>query len=228
VTEAPADTPSNRAALGLVLIVVGLVFALSGSDEMPTKSLSRWWPLLLLGVGAVKMRQPREDGQRAAGVAFLLFGGLFQFASVLTSGSTWTLLMVGIGVFLVWRGVHGPAARDAATLSESPYLSDMVLIGYVKRSHPSPNLRGGAVTVVMGGLELDLRKAVLAGGTAYLDVVAVWGGIDIKVPPGWAIDGRVVPVMGAFENKVDSSLSSGSPRLVVRGHAIMGAVLIGP
>jgi len=32
--------------------------------------------------------------------------------------------------------------------------------------------------------------------------------------------------MGAFENKVDSMSSSGGPRLVVRGHAIMGAVAI--
>jgi hypothetical protein len=33
--------------------------------------------------------------------------------------------------------------------------------------------------------------------------------------------------MGAFENKVDSLAASGGPRLVVRGHAVMGAVVIG-
>jgi hypothetical protein len=33
--------------------------------------------------------------------------------------------------------------------------------------------------------------------------------------------------MGAFENKVDSPSAPGGPRLVVRGHAIMGAVVIG-
>ena len=79
----------------------------------------------------------------------------------------------------------------------------------------------------MGGVELDLRKAVLTGGTAYVDVVAFWGGIEIKVPADWTVDARVVPVMGAFENKVDSMSASGGPRLVVRGHAIMGAVAIG-
>jgi hypothetical protein len=83
------------------------------------------------------------------------------------------------------------------------------------------------VTVVVGGIELDLRKAVLAGGTAYVDVVAFWGGVEIKVPAGWVVDARVIPVLGGFENKVDAPSTSSGPRLVVRGHAIMGAVVIG-
>jgi hypothetical protein len=33
--------------------------------------------------------------------------------------------------------------------------------------------------------------------------------------------------MGAFENKVDSPPVSGGPHLVLRGHAIMGAVIVG-
>jgi hypothetical protein len=60
-----------------------------------------------------------------------------------------------------------------------------------------------------------------------MDVVALWGGIEIKVPAGWTVDARVIPMMGAFENKVDSLAPAGGPRLVVRGHAIMGAVVIG-
>jgi predicted membrane protein len=221
-----AGTARSRTALGLVLIAVGLVFTLDSAGVLRTDGLARWWPLLLIGVGIVKVRQPREDGQRAAGVAFLLLGGLLQLTSILTFGSSWTLLLVGVGLFLLWQGVEGPRA-EAATVSESPYLSDMALIGYLKRSHQSADFRGGSITAVMGGVELDLRKAVLTSGTAYVDVVAFWGGIEIKVPAGWTVDARVVPVMGAFENKVDSPSVSGGPRLVLRGHAIMGAVVIG-
>jgi hypothetical protein len=41
------------------------------------------------------------------------------------------------------------------------------------------------------------------------------------------VDARVVPVMGAFENKVAPVCKPGAPRLIVRGHAVMGAVVIG-
>jgi predicted membrane protein len=216
----------NRTALGLVLIAVGVVLTLDSAGVLRTDGIGRWWPLLLIGVGIVKVRQPREDGQRAAGVAFLLLGGLFLLTSILTVGGSWALLMVAFGSFLLWQGIEGPRP-ETVVLSASPYLSDMALIGYLKRRHPAVDFRGGFVTAVMGGVELDLRKAVLTSGTAYVDVVAFWGGIEIKVPAAWTVDANVIPVMGAFENKVDSLAASGGPRLVVRGHAIMGAVVIG-
>jgi predicted membrane protein len=221
-----AGTPRSRTALALVLISVGLIFTLDNAGVLGPGGGGRWWPLFLIGVGIVKVRQPREDGQRAAGMAFLLLGGLFLLTSILASGSSWSLLMVAFGVFLLRQGVEGPRV-EAVAVSNSPYLEDMALIGYLKRSHYSVDFRGGSVTAVMGGVELDLRKAALTSGTAYLDVVAFWGGIEIKVPTGWTVDARVVPVMGAFENKVDSLSVAGGPRLVVRGYAIMGAVAIG-
>ena len=223
-TASSAKTARNRTSLGLVLIAVGLVLTLDSAGILRTDGLGRWWPLLLIGIGIVKVRQPREYGQRAAGVALLLLGGLFLFTSVLAVRSAWPLLVVAFGVFLFLQGVEGPP-KDSVAVSD--YLSDMALIGYLKRSHHSADFRGGSVTAVMGGVELDLRKASLTSGTAYLDVVAFWGGIEIKVPSSWTVDARVVPLMGAFENKVDSLAGSGGPRLVVRGHAVMGAVVIG-
>jgi hypothetical protein len=222
-SSAPATT-RNRKTVGLVLIMLGLVLTLDSAGLLRTEGLGRWWPLLLIGIGLVKAKQPREDGQRAAGVAFLMLGSLFLLTSILAVTS-WTLLLIASGVFLLWQGIEGSPAAGVV-VSESPYLSDMALIGYVRRSHLSDSFRGGSVTAVMSGVEIDLRKASLASGSAAIDVVAFWGGIEIKVPAGWAVDGRVVAVMGAFENKVDSPVTAGAPRLVVRGHAIMGAVVI--
>ena len=219
-----AATARSRTTLGLVLIAVGVVFTLDSAGLL--RNGGRWWPLLLIGIGIVKVRQPRESGQRAAGVAFLLLGGLFQLTSILTFTSFWTLLMIGFGAFLLWQAAQGPQA-EATAISDLPYLADMTLIGHVKRSQYSSDFRGGDITAVMGGIELDLRKAVLSTGSAFIDVVAFWGGVEIKVPREWTVDARIVPIMGAFENKVDPVSTPGAPRLVVRGHAIMGAVVIG-
>jgi len=245
-----AASTRQRTTLGLVLIAVGLLFALANAGVLYMEGLGRWWPLLLIGIGVVKVRQPREDGQRAAGVAFLLLGGLFQSTAVLTLASSWTLLMIGFGAFLLWQAFAEPPRPDAA-VSQSPYLAEMALIGLVKRAQHSSAFRGGSLTAVMGGIELDLRKTVLSGGTAYIDIVAFWGGVVLKVPGEWSVDAHIVPIMGAFENKVeplpatrepgvtlrDSGLvvveaprgvpAADAPRLVVRGYAIMGAVVIG-
>jgi hypothetical protein len=40
------------------------------------------------------------------------------------------------------------------------------------------------------------------------------------------VDGRVVPIVGGFENKTHSLESDNGQKLVVRGYAVMGAVVI--
>src|SRR5262250_1654078 len=118
-----AASTRQRTTLGLVLIAVGLLFALANAGVLYMEGLGRWWPLLLIGAGFVKVRQPREDGQRAAGVAFLMLGGVLQLTSILAVSSSWPLLMVALGAFLLWRGVDRPA--PTAVVSQSPWVSDM-------------------------------------------------------------------------------------------------------
>lgn len=221
--DSPADVTHSRSLLGLVLVVVGSVLALDSAGILHSAGLGTWWPLLLIGAGFVKVRQPREDGQRALGVAFLMLGGLLQLTSVLAVRSSWPLLMIAVGTFLIWRSLDRPARAVAE--SDSPWVSDMTLLGYLRRSHRSAELRGGSVTAVMGVLELDLREARLVDG-APLDVVAFWGGVEIRVPEGWVVDARVVPVMGAFQSRPAALLPSSGPRLVLRGQAVMGAVVV--
>lgn len=224
----PASTgPKGRLALGMVLIGLGLLLTLAQAGILRIEGLGRFWPLLLIGIGLVKVRQPMADGQRAVGVALLFAGGLFQLISVLSWGRAWPLVFVVAGGFLLWQAVDRPAAPEAPAPS-SPYLSELALIGATKRSLRLPDLRGGYITAVMGGVELDLRRCRIGAAPAILDVVAVWGGIDLKLPPDWSVEGRVVPLMGGFEDKTQPLVGAeDAPRLVVRGYAVMGAVLIG-
>jgi hypothetical protein len=217
--------PKGRLALGVALIAIGLVLTLDQAGILNTQGLGRWWPLFLIGIGYVKFRQPPEDGQRALGAALLFLGGVFQFLSILAMGSAWPLIMIGVGVFLLWRSTE--PTRPPVPPADSPYVSDMVLIGHLKRTHHTAELRGGYVTAVLGGVELDLRNTRLADGTAHLDVFAFWGGVEVKVPAGWTVDARIVPVMGGFENKIQPSTSGTGEKLVLRGHVVMGAIVVG-
>ena len=47
-------------------------------------------------------------------------------------------------------------------------------------------------------------------------------------PPLASVEGLVVPIMGGFEDKTKALVvSDKAPRLLVRGYALMGAVIIG-
>ena len=57
-----------------------------------------------------------------------------------------------------------------------------------------------------------------------IDTFALWGGIDIKVPPDWSVVLQGLPLMGGFEDKTAKPPEGGRKRLLVRGLAIMGGV----
>ena len=101
-------------------------------------------------------------------------------------------------------------------------------MGGVKRSLRLPDFRGGYITAVMGGVELDLRKCQIGALVRRPRRGGVLGGIELKVPPDWNVEGKVLPIMGAFEDKTAPLVgSAGAPRLTVRGYALMGGVVVG-
>ena len=57
--------------------------------------------------------------------------------------------------------------------------------------------RGGSMLAWYGGIDADLREAVLAPG-ARLSVAALFGGISIRVPPGWRVEKDVRTVAGGI------------------------------
>jgi hypothetical protein len=220
-TAASGPTPKGRVALGIVFISVGVIIALDSAGVF------RWWALLLIGLGVLKLRQPTEDGQRATGMGLLVLGIFFQAQGLFAWAKAWPLMLVLFGAFLVWQSLerkplHASAASDHSTLSE------VVLMGGMKRTIHTPAFRGGYLTVMMGGIEIDLRSAKIdPASPAVIDVFVMWGGIDIKVPPEWRVDLEAVPFMGGFESKSKTPPHPESaPRLVVRGTAIMGGAVI--
>ena len=58
----------------------------------------------------------------------------------------------------------------------------------VRRASAASPFRGGDITAIMGGGQLDLRLATIpTGGEAILDIVAVMGGVEIIVPTSWEV-----------------------------------------
>jgi class 3 adenylate cyclase len=78
---------------------------------------------------------------------------------------------------------------------------------------------------VMGGCDMDLRRAEIDGPEVEITAVAFWGGINIIVPEGFDVELRGFSFMGGRELRLrDVPIVRGSPRIVVHGFAIMGGI----
>ena len=187
----------------------------------------QFWPAALVILGVVKIWHSR-DGMGGA------FGGLLTSSSApgcCSSGLNWVqisfwdmwpALLVAFGVFLVWQGASTPRRRTSNASND--LISAIAVLG-VSRGNNSPAFRGGELTAVMGGCELDLRHAAI-DGEAVIDVFALWGGIEIRVPEDWTVVSRITPILGGVEDKTRPPQAAASRRLVLRGFVVMAGVEI--
>ena len=47
------------------------------------------------------------------------------------------------------------------------------------------------------------------------------GGVEIRVPPDWVVDTRLLPLLGGFEDATEQKPADDAPRLVIRGTVVM-------
>ncbi len=78
---------------------------------------------------------------------------------------------------------------------------------------------------VMGGCDMDLRHAEIDGAEVVITALAFWGGIHIVVPEGFDVDLVGLSLMGSRDLRIRNvPRVPGSPRIRVRGFAVMGGI----
>ncbi|WP_428265846.1 DUF1707 SHOCT-like domain-containing protein [Haliangium sp.] len=84
------------------------------------------------------------------------------------------------------------------------------------------------VVAVMGGIELDMREAILPPGITEIHVTAIMGGVEITVPPHVSVQTEGMALLGGFEelHRAPAVPDPNMPVLVVKGLALMGGVEI--
>jgi len=217
---------SAKLLVGVFIVALGILFLADNLGYLEADDYLLYWPVILLVVGVVNLAQP---GGRLKGGIFLIVGGwilLFNMGIVdIEIRVFWPLILVALGAGLVWRALFGSRSATATLKgddSEST-VNAFALMSAVVRRNNSSAFSGGDLTAIMGGCEIDLTQARMAGEEVTIDTLAVWGGIEIRVPPEWTVVGKVMPIMGGFSDSTRAP-RDGSKRLIVKGTAIMGGV----
>lgn len=100
-----------------------------------------------------------------------------------------------------------------------------ILDGVAIRSRASA-FRGGSAFSWFGGIALDLREATLAPD-ARLEVGSLFGGIAVRVPPGWRVVADVRALGGGVAVDAPEPQDDDAPTLRVHGYAAFGGVAVG-
>ncbi len=208
--------------LGLLVLIVGVGFLLSALNILEFGGIIRtWWPLIVVGVGLASLvSNPRVFGWP---LLIMAFGVLLQLRQLdIVTFNVWSLVWPTIIVVL---GLHLLFGRNRPKEVDADSIDVLALFSGYKANSTSTKLKGGRISAVFGGMELDLTDAKLAKG-ASLDVFAALGGIEIKVPEGWNVKISGLPIMGGWENKTKAPKGEDAPALNIRGTCFMGGVSV--
>lgn len=213
-----------RITTGAIIIAIGVGALLGALNVFPFWDHFRsWWPVLLIIAGLfVLIGDLRRN--YIWGLVLMVIGGLVlmrtqDLVDVNIGQVIFPLVLIAIGLSIMIN-VKSRAKAQVGT-KDSDDIS--VLFSGSETSNKSQNYKGGRVTTIFGGATLDLRDAKLTK-EATLDVFALCGGLELRVPREWKVVSKVAPILGGVENKAEGSERHDGPVLILTGVAILGGV----
>ena len=88
---------------------------------------------------------------------------------------------------------------------------------------PGESFRGATLTAVFGGIELDLRDALITEDIT-ITTTSIFGGIDINVPPNVRVDVSSTPIFGGVSDKTPRPTDINPPTVYLNSVCIFGGV----
>lgn len=217
--------------LGLLIIAFGAALTADNLGYAEVGDLLRYWPLLLVAFGLARLLRTDNNSSRVSGVLMVLIGLWLSAGNIFDVAvdfeDWWPVILIGLGGLIVFRAMRGggeSGACETQTSTDSSFSEVAIWAGKVRRVS-TPSFKRADLTAIMGGIEVDFRTASTGGQEAVIDVFAWWGGIEITVPPDWAVSNQVFGFMGGVDDS-SSGTQDARNRLVLRGFCVMGGVEI--
>lgn len=220
---------NNRVVIGVVLVLAGFFLVLRNTGIFPDfiNHIIFSWPMLLVTIGLVMTLGASE---KSAGVIVMAVGGFFMIPRIFSEtfhmyDMFWPSIFIIIGVIFIVTKRRGWNAVTSKGIVGDDYIDYVNVFSGGERQIVSDNFKGGKVSAVFGGMELDMTKAKLAPGRNELEIACVFGGATIIVPDNWFVTIEVTPILGGFSDS--RKLSPGrtiesTSQLVIKGAVVFG------
>lgn len=234
-----SDKPKLSAGtvlLGGILILAGLLVLLDNMNILSLRfNIGDWWPLILIALGVLHI----VDSRRLfdfSGLFLILLGGVFLAAELDAIRWDdvwlwWPAVLILLGVSLLFRHVPllsapRPAPASPGAACGDPCLRVHNILAGGDRRVTSQEFKGGDVSNVLGGVEIDLLEARLAPGDWLLTVSTVLGGVDIRLPRDWRIEVQPTTMLGGVDDHTRQNPDATGGKLIIRASALLGGVEI--
>lgn len=198
----------------LILILVGGAFIVA--DVYPELAIKHLlWPLMVILVGLFIIFKPRHRHRQCREHRFRNRHHRFR------DQKYWDQ----------YRAEYQTkyAAGPFTDADSEDIIEGVAFMSGIKKKIISKNFKGGDVTVIFGGGELDFTQADITE-KATLEVTQIFGGTKLLVPANWEIKSETVSIFGSIEDKrmarPTTLTNEPSKVLILRGTTVFGGIEI--
>lgn len=225
---------------GVVLILAGLLFLANNfgwiAFDFPWQFFSWKLVFVVLSINFLLSK-------RWVGATIMAFFALFFYAPEILGQDLWEykkklwpLIPIFIGAIFLSKMTKKKSKLDLSKCTpmetktvDNNMLDETLIMSGSSKKINSYDFKGGKITTVMGGLEVDLTNCTLSNNHAVIEIVSVMGGVSLTVPREWNVKLDVVPVLGGVDDHIYNTPQAyvdPAAELVIRGTVVMGGVEI--
>ena len=234
---------------GIFLLIIGGIALAKTVGAIPQEFDWLWsWQMLLIGMGF--FLGARHGFRGGAWFILMVVGGIFILRDFYPNFVSWQYLwptaLILLGLFIIVRPRrHHRHIRDYVDqkvnqkvdeaidesqpdfTSSEDFIDSTSIFGGIKKNVISKNFKGGDITNIMGGSEIDLTQADI-NGTVVIDLTQIFGGTKLVVPSNWQVKAQMAAIFGGVEDKRSAQHSVLDPNktLILDGTSIFGGIEI--
>src|SRR5690625_1570626 len=189
---------TKRSWIGIIIVIVGVGFLLEQANLIQfTSLLSDWWPLIFIIVGVLQISYHAHMAV-FTGPLFIIVGVillLHQWTDLQLFSYLWPLIIIYVGfIFIFFQAKHNKHIDEKDKLQ-----SFLLFSGSEIKSQANP-LKGGTITTIFGGAEIDLRDTTIEDDQITIEITSLFGGVSLRVPQHVRVEVSGVPIFGGWED----------------------------
>jgi predicted membrane protein len=229
----------RRSVAAILLIVAGAILFLETFDivDINLKYYIFSWKTLLIGIGLVIVTSSNNKipGYILMGLGFMFWIPSFFDYNIQLFQVFWPIVLIAVGLIIIsrrnkhdnfMRGMRSDKGEEGAF--QSDYLDDVSIFGGGVKRFASQNFKGGNLTAVFGGSEVDLVSAQMSERGAVIDMFIMFGGTKLIVPGSWQVKSETTSLFGGLSDKrhIKPDQLISEKVLLIKGIVLFGGVEI--
>lgn len=232
----------RRMMVGLLLILSGglLLLDTMGLFDVNLSHYLIDWKTLLIFIGLITLT---GHGNQTTGWVLIGLGIIFWVPElfdyrVRLRDILWPSILIGVGLLILTRNDRklnqkvedaGEYFRNNFKTGElsDEYFNETAIFGGGDMRFISDKFRGGKLTNIFGGSDINLSKATPVAQGCTIDAVVIFGGSTLIIPDDWQIKTEAVSIFGGVSDKrMLPSAFNLEKTLIIKGVVIFGGIEI--